>query len=442
MNNEASLLPIVSPSTPHPTERLRALLADARPKNAEWQHEAGRMVSLLAIQFSQEADEAAALLSVALISQAASKGVKEARKRVIRLVRWAESPPPPLQVLGTVSEQRAAIGALAKVKTPWARAYAEEALLNPRISTALFPDLLSWARYAAPDWASFVGDSFAKVVGSSTDLARANLLMNEAPKLFGFAEPVGASDAAEALARLAREIAVAADHVGASSTASATLLKAGLGVIERAWHAFPALLLHPSIALANKQLAATLSSGKGAASPSIEAACAATLTLIVDSIPRFGARAIEQWRPLIPVWSSAYPNFLKQLTVASAHERGLEALLSDDDAATHEGTENKRYRTEAAFAALLPAWEAFVAGMPDPSRAESIGNMIQRTAGTVGIEPLGAVGEAINYDPLAHHLTGTDESAPAVVKVIRPGALARRADGSTRVLVKAFVSAT
>src|ERR1035437_4034700 len=90
-----------------PVSRLRELLTLPRPKLEEWQTEAGRMVSLLAVQFPQEVDETRALSIVALVGLAAAKGVKEAKKKSLKLTRWSKMPPSPVQALHHLDEQRA-----------------------------------------------------------------------------------------------------------------------------------------------------------------------------------------------------------------------------------------------------------------------------------------------------------------------------------------------
>jgi hypothetical protein len=93
------------------------------------------------------------------------------------------------------------------------------------------------------------------------------------------------------------------------------------------------------------------------------------------------------------------------------------------------------------FARLLPAWDAFVAELPDASRAASLSAMLHQAAGTLGIAALGEAGEVVGYDPLSHHLAEDDGASPGQVRILRSGVQVRRADGSSRVLVAALVAA-
>jgi len=159
--------PIAQGQVVLPIIRLRELLDSPKPKFEEWQDEAGRMASLLAVQFPQETDEAKALLIVALVGLAAGLGVKEAKKKSLKLTRWSKAPPLPLQELPHLDEQHAAVVALSKVNFPWALTYIEQTLGNPELAAELVPELLLWARAVSPDWDKFVVETYAVALTSS-----------------------------------------------------------------------------------------------------------------------------------------------------------------------------------------------------------------------------------------------------------------------------------
>jgi hypothetical protein len=97
------------------------------------------------------------------------------------------------------------------------------------------------------------------------------------------------------------------------------------------------------------------------------------------------------------------------------------------------------YAAESVFAGLLPAWDAFMADLPDPSRAASLTSMMKRAAGAVGVEPMGVVGEVIDFDPLSHRVSGGGQVSLGRVRILRAGVMVRRTDGSVRTLVEALV---
>lgn len=90
MNSETTNSPEAAApadAPPPPCELLRALLDDPKPKDEAWQAQTGPAVSMVAIGFLNEPSDEAALRAVALLALAHSLGVKEARKRAIKLSR-------------------------------------------------------------------------------------------------------------------------------------------------------------------------------------------------------------------------------------------------------------------------------------------------------------------------------------------------------------------
>lgn len=422
-----------------PASRLREMLNNPKPKLEEWQEEAGRMVSLLAIQFPQEVDEDRALLIVALVGLAAAMGVKEAKKKSLKLTRWAITPPSPVQTLHHLDEQRTALLALSKVKSPWALTYIEHSLANPELASDLLPELLRWARAAAPDWVSFVVGTYAAALASSTEGGRAIALLKDAPRILRLTDAIPADKVAEAISTFIRAITNASSRFTGDDKASVALLLTGYSVYEQAWQDMPTLLLQPVLINVLQQLSQAIGALKKQPPGSLDAASLATLSLVSDAIRRFGVLAIEQFQPMLPMWTAVFPDFHKQIQLAAVAEPALNNLLTPASVVTVVADQS--YSAEAAFASLLPAWDAFVAGLSDPDHASSLSLMINRAAGTANVERHGVVGEVVAYDPLSHHLANPGEQTPVRVKVLRSGVLARRADGSQRILVQTWVTA-
>lgn len=110
-----------------PAESLRALLSAPKPKDEAWQADAGRAVSMLAVRFLSESDDVLARHTVGLVALAQSLGVKDARKRSLKLTRWAETAPPSFLQLSEKAEQHAAQSVRARLSTVWSRPYAVKA---------------------------------------------------------------------------------------------------------------------------------------------------------------------------------------------------------------------------------------------------------------------------------------------------------------------------
>lgn len=446
MNSEAPESPKVTapdPAPSTPAELLRTLLDAPKPKDEAWQSDAGRAVSMLAVGFLNEPNDEAALRAVALLALAQSLGVKEVRKRAIKLSRWAETTPPPLAALMAKDEQQAALTALAKLTTVWARPYAEQALADHMSPEEFVPDLLKWARTTFADNLSFTRDFYAPLVAAAKSAERSAALLKEATRLLKPSKPEAAAKFAEcALALVAafcesvRPAAADADEKAFGSGAASLL-----HLLQDQAAVMPAVLLQPMFVMTVGRLKAV--TAKGAVSKQVAAAAEsmslATVSLLMADVERAGKSAADHWRPMVPAWRAAYPRWDEHITAASAVAPAM-ADLSAEGVVDVPASPNA-YASEAVFARLLPAWDAFVAELPDADRASSLSAMLRQAAETVGVVPLGENGDLVSYDPLSHHLATEETEAPSQVRIVRPGVQVRRADGSARVLVAALVAA-
>jgi hypothetical protein len=423
------------------TAVLRTLLDTPKPKDDAWQTEAGRAVSLLAVRFLNEGNDEAALRSVALLGLAQSLGVKEARKRTLKLTRWSEVTPPPLTTLAQRDEQQAALAGLAKLSAPWSRAYAERALSDPALPEDFLPDLLRWARSTFADNLSFTQDCYAPQIAAAKPGERAAALMKEAGKLL---KPVGPEPAPQ----LAQGIAVLVDALMQSPRSGTEEDKSFVASVGALLHLVqdhaavaPAILLQPGFVTAFARLSGRVS--KGAASKQVtavaDALALATISILAADVERHGRQAATHWGALVPAWRSAYANWDATMAAAVRATPALAAMTANRAEDSPAGED--AYAAEAVFARLLPAWNAFVAELPDASRAASLSSMLQQAAGTLGIVPLGEAGAVVGYDPLSHHLAEEADASPSQVRIVRPGVQVRRPDGSARVLVAALVAA-
>jgi hypothetical protein len=420
---------------------LRMLLDTPKPKDENWQAEAGRTVSMLAVEFLNEANDEAALRSVALLGLAQSLGVKEARKRTIKLTRWAEASPPPLVTLTVKDEQLAALPALSKLNTAWSRSYAVQALEDLSLPEELVPELLKWAKASYTDNLGFTQNFYAPQVAAAKSAERTMALLKDAAKLLKSSKPEAAARLAEGLAELVDALLQAA-HTSAVEEkkkfgSSVAVL---LHLVQDKAAAVPAVLLQPTFVMAVGRLAAF--SWKGATSKQVatvaEVLSLATISLLMVDTERFGRQAVDHWVAMVPTWRAAYRGWDASIALAAVVSPALAALTTDSNHRAQESSD--AYATESVFARLLPAWDAFVTELPDASRAASLSAMLHQAAGTVGVTPLGEKGAVVSYDPLSHHLVSEEGESPARVCIVRPGVQVQRSDGSARVLVAALVT--
>ena len=420
---------------------LRALLDTPKPKDENWQAEAGRTVSMLAVEFLKEANDEAALRSVALLGLAQSLGVKEARKRAVKLSRWAEAAPPSLTTLGVRDEQQAALNALAKLRAGWSRLYVEQSLADLSLPEEFVSELLKWAWATYADNLSFTQDFYAPRVAAAKSAERTVALLKDAVKLLKPSKPEAAASLAQGLASLVVALFQSAQPVAAEAKVLGNSVATLLHLAQDLAATVPAVLLQPAFVMAVGRLAA--GSPKGAAAKQAatvaDALSLATISLLMADIERYGSQAADHWRAMVPTWRTAYSGWDATIALAIVASPALAALTAD----RHQGAKESldAYATEAVFARLLPAWDAFVAELPDANRAGSLSEMLQQAAGTAGITPLGEKGDVVNYDPLSHHLVAKEGDSPGQVRIVRPGVQVKRPDGSARVLVSALVAA-
>jgi hypothetical protein len=423
-----------------PAELLRTLLDFPKPKDDAWQAEAGRAVSMLAVRFLSESDDESALRAVALLGLAQSLGVKEARKRTLKLTRWTEVAPPPLTALAQPDEQRAALAGLAKLAAPWARAYAERALSESALPEDFSPDLLRWARSTFADNLSFTQCFYAPQIAAAEAGDRTVALLKEAWRLLKPAGPEPASRIAHGLAVLVDAFLRSSRPRSGEDKTYVASIGALLHLVQEHAAAVPAILLQPTFVTAFGRLSGAFA--KGAASRHViavsDALAIATISLLAADVERHGRQATVHWGALVPAWHGAYANWGTAMAAAARATPALEAMTvnqPDDNEAVGDV-----YAAEAVFARLLPAWNSFVAELPDASRAASLSSMLHQAAGILGIAPLGETGAVVSYDPLSHYLVEESEASPGQVRIIRPGVQVSRSDGSARVLVAALVA--
>lgn len=442
---DSSKSPATDTQAGQPIVVLRELLDAPKPKDKTWQVDAGQAASMLGVRFLGEIDDTSALRIVALLGLAQSLGVKDARKRTLKLARWSETAPPPLTTLARKDEQQAALAALAKLVAPWSRMYAEEAAADPMLPQELLSSLLRWVRNTYADRLSFTQDFYAPQIRGATTSEHAAALLKESNKLLKPDWPEPAPNLANSTAAVI-DAFLESSHLGMGDDKTrANGIGLVLHLVQDQVAMAPGILLLTAFVMAFGRLSRAVPK-EGTLGKQVTATAdvlsQATISLLSVDLERHGERAAHHWRTLLPVWRAAYTNWDAILAAASKSSPPLAALTSDRDAdSDHQQTDS--YPVEAVFARLLPGWNAFVAELPEPGRATSLGAMLHEAAGLLGIAPLGEVGAVVRYDPLSHHLAQelSGSSPGGRVRIIRPGVQVQRTDGSVRVLVAALVAA-
>jgi len=425
-------------------EDLRKLLDHPKPKNSDWQETSARAVAMVAIKFLGEADELGALRQVALLGLAQSLGVKEARKRTLKLSRWASLAPPVLSRLDSTDEQDAAVAALAKVTAPWSKAYIEQSLADDALRLAVVPALLKWARSLYPSPAGFTSDFFVpQLQRVTTNSELGACIFKESQRLL---KPTRAEAAAEVAALLSAlmlnqcdlryESAVEKKRFGSNVKLLCAI------VSEQVVHC-PHVLLQPALVLAMRQLLeATAKTPAGTQVKELALnLCIATLALLKGEVEHFGAQIATEFHGMGPAWQAAYPSWKARLTETVSSCPALAGLV-DGTAHRLDAVVSDTNASVSVFARLLPAWNQYTSELQDPRRVASLDLMLHDAAKAVCVETFGTKGERVGFDPLAHLLNTDDKSLPVEVFIERAGVRLRRPDGSFLILVPAIVAVT
>ncbi len=419
-------------------ERLRALLDEPQPKDEGWQEQAGRAVARLSVEFPQEPDAIQALRAASLITAAQVAGVKDAKKRALKLTRWSEDRPPALHFLPREDERLACIAMLSKLNVSWAKEYVAEALADPQLPSSAVPELLRWARHLYPEL-SELAPAFAQWLHGSASPERLLSMLKEAPRLFKAGVNHRNRELAEAFAKVAEGALAGLGSPADAKQVSACLL-ASIALAQELATSCPAILLEaPTVATLVR-----LRPGDGApvaAKPldqHLAVLAAATLSLLQAEVERYGAAAIAHWLPVMPLFRQAYPTWNKLLAEAAQQSPALQQWMRSAPAEA-QGPQNSSYEHEAVFAQLLPAWQQFVSELPGAPQTRALTQWIEAAARHANVEYLGTIGEVLDFDPLEHQIAEGADSPPQRVRLVRSGVLARRSDGSSRVLVRAVV---
>lgn len=426
--------------TLRPVDNLRFLLDVPKPKDDKWQHDAGRAVSLVAIQFMSDPDDMSAMRAAALLGLSQSLGVKEARKRTVKLTRWANNAPPPLMNLAAADERQALLSLIVKLNVGWSQQYVERNLAESLLPQEQINELLRWVRVSYLNSSSFILGFFAPQIAKTQFTDRLVSLLKDAPKLLRPNGPESIAGLAEALASLVDAFFQSAKLAAHDEKIIGSCVNTILILLQSQAAVVPALLLHSAYISAVARLVSAKSESdtiKSVASI-LDGMSFATISLLMFDLERYGVKASDQWVTMVPLWREAYPRWDALISLAIKDSPNLALLTKSKSELQQESLDINA--AADVFARLLPAWDAFVSDLPEEHRAESLSNMIRQAAGNAGVKSFGERGAVVRYDPLSHHLVAEQEKSPEKVEILRPGVQLQRPDGSSRVLVAALVA--
>lgn len=420
-------------------DKLRALLGKPEVKNEEWQTLAGRNSALLGVAFPNVVDDTEALQIVGLIGLAQDRGVKQARKSTIKLTRWATTAPPVLSAIATDDERRAAQRLICKVKASWTRPYIAQQLLSDSLPKDLHSSMLKWASKAWPDLPSLFAEVIEPLVVSTPPGKQLASLFKEASQLLAPKQRPSPGDLSRCLSSLVHGVLASQENAATEPKAHVKSMTTFAGLLKSFAYANPALLAEPAFISAMKDLrqqAANQANAKVVLAL-LEVLEQSTASMIVSKAAVDAPESWAYWGRLRQILEEAYPGWDKKWNSLST--TGQLKIITDALQSEPTSSSDAAYDAQAVYARLLPAMDAFVSELSDPSSAESLRAMIHEAAATASVSPIGRTGEIIEYDPLTQQVFNS-QSVRQHVRVVRPGVQVVRSDGSIRVLVSALVA--
>jgi hypothetical protein len=443
--------PTTSGSTGHEADaiaqsiaRLRALIAiEKKERPGDWQQLLAPEVAALSVDFSRQQNGAIGLAEIALISLAAAKGSVDAKKRALKPTRWVDEPPPLLSdVLQTVDEARCGIKVLQPIKAPWVATYVLQELQRNKWP-GLTAELVAWALKASVDVETFVRALNSVPVSDGPQYVDwITPVLQTTTKLLGkFAVPGGAAlttEAAELAARIER--AIAAEAVPQEKAKKQTALATVVGLLAQVARAEAAITLQPSLIIAVQRAKPPGKASGGALAADVESLIRQALSVLSVVAPLVDGITLEQLRA---VWAG-------YRECSGRADQLLRAYIDQHPALSvvaGSGADKERPRVandaiEIILSNLVANWDDFFANQPEGPALAQIGARIEDVLEHHRIERFGAAGEVVPYDPFKHQLIDSGGEHTTKIEIVKPGLLARRSDGTLRVLVMAVARAS
>lgn len=419
---------------------LLNLLSEPKPKEDEWQEQCGRLSARLSVHFVSEVDDDIALFLLATIQLASNAGVKQAKKITPKLTRWHAMPPASVLVLELLDLQLAALEALSPIRAPWVKGYVLDHLKHPEVKPDHVNLLMQWARQISPDWLGFVNDFCADVVTHKA--GQSDVLLSVVKAADKWMWPANTDASSVEMGMISWTSALTQDLHSAESDSkdSSVLLTLAYTSLGHAVGAQPSLLFQPIFVQLYADLSQVSKAIKKKPHASAANALAVLMDLIEDALQRYGQLALDQYRPMVPLWRKAFSNFENAVQSFALRQPQIQWLLQTDASNASDAQDN--YASEAAFAMLISAWLSHLSELSDQGSMAMLDQLLVKATRSIGIELIGYIGDAVNFDPLAHELRMSSAGAVKTVRIVRPGIQVTRADGSKRLLACALVDPT
>ncbi|NDC39587.1 MAG: hypothetical protein EBZ48_16365, partial [Proteobacteria bacterium] len=215
-----------------------------------------------------------------------------------------------------------------------------------------------------------------------------------------------------------------------------------LGVFEctsdRVIRTQPGCVLDPRFHTAVVSLAASCPAHRKRRVENLRNSIGELVIATVESLgAQFGGQILEHLTILLPVFEKTYPKVRAGL---SSHAKRIPVLANLVDGASSSQGQSDESLGHEKLRALLVRWievrENVGASNVDLT---PLGDDILRATEAYGVSFLSTAGQVVDFDAIEHRLLDESSTATLRVRVIRPGVILERSDGTVRVLHPAIV---
>jgi hypothetical protein len=422
-------------------EQLEHLLATPNSRCDEWQLTTARLTGLAHVATTKlETTDLDYLRAIALLRWSQVAGVREAKKRIIRNIRFTQEEPPSIAELGRVELLRHGVEVLSSIRASWCKNYAEKLLGVDQVDRHTLNAIIRWSQSNSASIADILVAASRTWESGNKRQPHGQAIIKELVSLIPKIEWRSIESAGEEFISSA---AVVGRLLANDSTPPA--IKSALwGLMEDlAYHArdqHPFLVIETSflIALADlrRKIAKTLY-GKPLSDLSSRLE-RSTVSCCLSLLARGDRDEASRLMPLLRVWEDIYPGFRSRLEEILPFHPRLSLLF---DANSEPIAADLEDRAASIYARLLPEWDDYVSTHPDDPRIKQLNQMLLEAAQANSVEFLGSTGETASFDPVIHVMVDAEpDNRTNQVKLIRPAVVYRRGSGNYRVIVQALVT--
>ena len=421
---------------------LRTLLAVPKAKQEhEWQGNVSALISALVADFSRQEDPAIAFVEIALVTLAAQRGSRDAKKRTLRPNRWNSTPPPSISALfDDLDEARSAVRVLQPLRADWLEEYIFQEVVKNKWPTLTGPliDLILRATPSVEEFLSRLHGVIRKFGLGPQDWI-VNALESTTKILAKARLPAGIGMMAEVAALLEGLDSHAALDKIPESTRQKTR-DAFVGLISQVASIEPALLVQGGVVAAILRLYPALG-GKGNPAPrELEVLCRRTISLLSVLLPNADQIQLSHYREIWGLYRKTLSKADQLLKVSSRQAPQLNALEAPRDEQSTNNAFGVTARLESILCELIVNWDDYYTIHSSDPAAGQLSARIDELIRQLGVSRFGEIGEQTGFNPLQHHLQFRSTMPPSKVVVTKPGIALERSDGTFRVLLMAAVS--